>query len=36
VIPDRFGEVQATFSDMRPGLGYGVRWRENDQLTTRP
>jgi hypothetical protein len=36
VIPDRFGEVQASFRDMRPGLGYGVRWRENDQITTTP
>jgi hypothetical protein len=31
VVPDRFGEVQASFRHMRPGLGYGVRWRESDQ-----
>jgi len=34
MVPDRFGEVQASFRDMRPGLGYGVRWRENDQIPT--
>jgi hypothetical protein len=26
--PDRFGEVEARFEFLRPGLGYGVRWRE--------
>jgi hypothetical protein len=35
-VPDRFGEVQASFRGMRPGLGYGVRWRENDQIPTTP
>lgn len=33
IVPDRFGEVYASFHDMRPGLGYGVRWRECDQET---
>ena len=33
MAPDRFGEVHASFSDMRPGLGYGVRWRECDQMS---
>lgn len=33
VAPDRFGEVHASFRDMRPGLGYGIRWRECDQKT---
>ncbi len=28
VIPDRFGEITISFRDMRPGLGYGVRWAE--------
>lgn len=28
LIPDRFGVVHASFSEMRPGLGYGIRWRE--------
>lgn len=32
IVPDRFGEVHASFRDMRPGLGYGVRWRESDQI----
>jgi Helix-turn-helix domain len=36
MVPDRFGEVQASFRDMRPGLGYGVRWRENDRKTPTP
>jgi hypothetical protein len=36
MVPDRFGEVQASFLDMRPGLGYGVRWRESDQITPTP
>ncbi len=26
VVPDRFGQVQANFVDMRPGLGYGIQW----------
>jgi transcriptional regulator with XRE-family HTH domain len=34
--PDRFGEVHASFRDMRPGLGYGVRWRECDQVSPGP
>jgi hypothetical protein len=33
IVPDRFGEVSASFQDMRPGLGYGVRWRECDQIS---
>jgi hypothetical protein len=33
VVPDRFGEVHASFREMRPGLGYGVRWRERDQIS---
>ena len=36
LTPNRFGEVQASFGDMRPGLGYGVRWRENDRISTTP
>ncbi|MGH3211088.1 MAG: helix-turn-helix domain-containing protein [Trebonia sp.] len=36
MVPDRFGEVHAIFRNMRPGLGYGVRWRECDQITPRP
>lgn len=28
LIPDRFGEVYASFRDMRPGMGYGICWRE--------
>lgn len=28
--PDRFGEVHASFRDMRLGLGYGLRWRDPD------
>jgi hypothetical protein len=28
LTPDRFGEVYASFVEMRPGLGYGIRWRE--------
>jgi hypothetical protein len=27
VVPDRFGEVKITFSDLAPGLGYGAAWR---------
>jgi DNA-binding XRE family transcriptional regulator len=26
LIPDRFGEVSASFSDLRVGLGYGICW----------
>jgi len=33
MAPDRFGEVHASFCDMQPGLGYGVRWREYDQIS---
>jgi hypothetical protein len=33
--PDRFGEVYASFREMRPGLGYGVCWREADLISTR-
>jgi hypothetical protein len=28
IAPDRFGEAHASFRDMRPGLGYGFRWSE--------
>ena len=28
VLPDRFGEVQVSFSELRPGFGYGLRWSE--------
>jgi hypothetical protein len=31
VTPDRFGELMISFRDMRPGLGYGVRWAEGSQ-----
>jgi hypothetical protein len=34
MVPDQFGEVYAEFRDMRPGLGYGIRWRESDQVST--
>lgn len=27
LVPDRFGEVQMTFTGLRPGLGYGISWR---------
>lgn len=30
LTPDRFGEVYVSFREMRPGLGYGVCWREPD------
>jgi hypothetical protein len=30
--PDRFGEVYASFREMRPGLGYGICWREDDLI----
>jgi hypothetical protein len=36
MVPDRFGEVHASFRDMRPGLGYGVRWREDDRESPAP
>ena len=26
VTPDRFGDITVSFSDLRPGLGYGVCW----------
>jgi hypothetical protein len=26
--PDRFGEVRVSFRELRPGLGYGLRWSE--------
>jgi len=29
LTPDRFGEISVSFSDMRPGLGYGVCWPED-------
>src|ERR1039457_3535495 len=29
LVPDRCGEVSVSFHEMRPGLGYGVRWRES-------
>jgi len=37
LIPDRFGEVYASFRDMRPGMGYGICWREPevDRISTR-
>jgi hypothetical protein len=28
VLPDRFGEVQVSFHELRLGLGYGLRWSE--------
>ena len=28
VLPDRFGEVQVSFDELRLGLGYGLRWSE--------
>jgi hypothetical protein len=31
LVPDRFGEITASFRSLRPGLGYGVRWREAGQ-----
>lgn len=34
VTPDRFGEVYASFREMRPGLGYGICWRESDLIST--
>lgn len=32
LVPDRFGEVQASFRQLRPGLGYGLRWQESDRM----
>jgi hypothetical protein len=32
VTPDRFGEIKAGFRDMRPGLGYGIRWAEAGRI----
>jgi hypothetical protein len=31
LVPDRCGEVSASFDGLRPGLGYGIRWRESSQ-----
>jgi hypothetical protein len=31
LVPDRCGEVSADFHELRPGLGYGIRWRESSQ-----
>jgi hypothetical protein len=28
LTPDRFGEIQVEFRDLRLGLGYGVHWQE--------
>jgi hypothetical protein len=28
LIPDRFGDVSVSFSDLRLGLAYGVCWPE--------
>ena len=36
MVPDRFGEVYASFHDMRLGLGYGARWREDDRESPAP
>jgi hypothetical protein len=33
LTPNQFGEVYASFRDMSPGLGYGISWREDDQMT---
>jgi transcriptional regulator with XRE-family HTH domain len=33
LTPNRFGEVYASFRDMSPGLGYGISWHEDDQVT---
>ncbi len=30
MTPDRFGQVHVTFSDLRPGLGYGLMWQDSD------
>jgi transcriptional regulator with XRE-family HTH domain len=27
-VPDRFGEVTVSFRNLRPGLGYGLCWRD--------
>jgi hypothetical protein len=31
LVPDRCGEVSVSFHQMRPGLGYGVGWRQASQ-----
>ena len=31
LVPDRCGEVSASFDELRPGLGYGIRWCEPNQ-----
>jgi hypothetical protein len=36
LTPDRFGEVSASFADLRPGLGYGVCWPEDDRTSPGP
>jgi transcriptional regulator with XRE-family HTH domain len=36
LAPDRFGEVSVSFSDLRPGLGYGVCWPEDAQISPGP
>lgn len=33
LTPDRFGDVSVRFSDLRPGLGYGVCWPEADRIS---
>ncbi len=33
LMPNRFGEVYASFREMSPGLGYGISWHEDDQFT---
>jgi hypothetical protein len=33
LTPNRFGEAYASFRDMSPGLGYGISWHEDDQVT---
>jgi transcriptional regulator with XRE-family HTH domain len=33
LTPNRFGEVYASFRDLSPGLGYGISWQEDGQLT---
>jgi len=30
ITPDRFGEVHVEFRDLRPGLGYGVCWLDDE------
>jgi hypothetical protein len=33
LTPDRFGDVSVSFSDLRPGLGYGVCWPEAARIS---